>query len=89
MDALTTTPPASTSTEKPSHEIVELIADLEGVQPTELTPPLYSVIDPDALNSLFHSSSADDSRSVGHIRFRYRGYLVRVESSGDIEITNP
>jgi len=88
MKAQTTTPSARKSTEKPSQKIVELIADLEGVQPTELTPPLYSVIDPDALDSLFHSS-ADDSGSEGHICFRYRGYLIRVQSNGDIEITNP
>ena len=72
-------------TDRLSETIVGIIADLEGVDSTELTPPLYSVIDPDALESLFAST---DDPAAGHVAFRYHGYDVRVASDGAVEILN-
>lgn len=85
--------PITTSSDEQSHEapsqaIVTLIADLEGTAPTELQPPLYSVVDPEALDSLFDSSATDESRTPSYTCFRYRGYEIRVEAGGDITITN-
>lgn len=71
-----------------SETIVELIADLEGVDPVELTPPLYSVINPDALESLFDTSASDESPPSGHVCFHYCGYEIRVESDGELAILN-
>jgi hypothetical protein len=42
--------------------VVTAVAEAKGVDPMELEPPLASVIDPDALNSLFRT----DHR-IGHI----------------------
>lgn len=75
------------ATEDIGETIVEVVADLEGVDPSELTPPLYSVIDPDALESLFTSTDGDGP-SHGHVSFRYHGYDVRVSSDGAIGIHN-
>lgn len=85
QSALTST---TDSTEKPSETIVGLIADLEGVDPVELSPSLYSVIDPDALDSLFHSSPSDDPQTPGYIRFQYCGYEIRMQDGGEIMILN-
>lgn len=80
----TTTAPV----EEPSSVIVDLIADLEGVDPTDLSPPLYSVIDPDALNHLFHAPNDDTAPTPGHVCFTYRGYDVRIQSDGEVAILN-
>ena len=74
-------------TEDLSETIVNIVADFEGVDPAELTPPLYSVIDPDALEALFASTDSDGPPH-GHVSFRYRGYDVRVTSDGGLEIKN-
>lgn len=68
--------------------IIDLISDLEGVDPVELSPPLYSVIDPKALDTLFRSASGDTPHPSGHIQFEYCGYEIRVQSDGEITILN-
>lgn len=75
------------SGEKPSQRIINRIADLEGIDPTELTPPLYSKVDPEALDSLFRSPTSDGSEPADHICFRYCGYEIRVESNDHVSIT--
>lgn len=86
MQGITTPSSDEQSNEKPSRTIINQIADLEGTSPTELTPPLYSVVDPDALDSLFHSSTSDKSETSGQVRFRYNGYVVCVQSNDEISI---
>lgn len=61
--------------------IVESIAKAEGTYPTELSPPLYEVIDPEALESLF----AND-QTLGEVVFNYNNYEVRVFSDGYVSI---
>ena len=73
------------ATEDIGETIVEVVADLEAVDPVELTPPLYSVIDSDALESLF-ATTDDDGPPRGHVSFRYHGYDVRVASDGTVEV---
>ena len=60
-----------------STEVIRAIAAEEGVDALELSPPLYDVIDPDALDALFHNTS-------GRIAFEYRGYTVTVTSEGTV-----
>ena len=67
-----------------SLKVVEKVADREGVDPTELHPPLHTVIDTEALDSLFQSTPST-SRS-GMVEFRYRGYKVQLSSSGEVQI---
>lgn len=68
--------------ESPSEAIVTTIADRERVTETKL-PPLYSDIDPDALDQLVTSRSGDGVQ----ISFTYNGYTVKVRDSDIIEIT--
>ena len=63
--------------------IVDEIATRENVDPVELRPRLYDVIDPDALESLF----AVNSKAVeGIVEFSYSGYRVAVHSDGRLDI---
>ncbi|MDS0475562.1 HalOD1 output domain-containing protein [Natrinema sp. 1APR25-10V2] len=72
------------TTESLSLTIVEEIADREGVQPEEVSPPIHYVIDTDALDSLYQ---ADDSeRSPSRVEFVYKGYTVTVDSTGDVDL---
>lgn len=61
--------------------IVESVAEAEGTDPIELTPPLYEVIDPDSLERLF-----DDKRSLGKIVFNYNSYQVSVFPDGYVSV---
>ena len=70
--------------ERISLKVVEKVAEREGVDPTELHPPLHTAIDTEALDSLFQSTQST-SRS-GMVEFRYRGYKVQISSSGEVEI---
>ncbi|WP_227380682.1 DUF7504 family protein [Haladaptatus halobius] len=54
-------------------------------------PPLYDVIDPDALNNIFHPLSADtqqSGQSPTEIVFSWCDHAVRVRQTGEIRITN-
>lgn len=66
--------------ESVSEAVVRAVADAEGVSPTDVTPPLYESVNPEALDDLF------DSRSGGHITFRYCGYEVNVHNVGDTTV---
>lgn len=45
--------------------------------------PLYTVVDPDALDAIFHPA-AGSNRPTGRVIFRYHGYEVSVHSDGHI-----
>lgn len=76
------------SPESPSAAVVERVADREGVDPTELSTPLYSVVDPDALDALFCGGDGDASSIRGAVRFDYLGYEVRVGADGDVTLVS-
>ncbi|USZ70914.1 HalOD1 output domain-containing protein [Natronosalvus halobius] len=84
----TVTPTQSVSSNSPVTTVVELVADREGTDPMELQPPLYDVIDPEALNALFAPTSRGQSRESGQVSFRYLGYDVTVRADGDVSISN-
>lgn len=73
----------------PSEKVVEAVADLEGREPLRLEPPLFRVIDPDALDALFQPTTSG-RRTGGSVTFSYDGCevtvgdddLVRVRPSG-------
>lgn len=72
--------------------IVEAVADVEGVAPTEVSsPPLYEVVDVPAIeDGFFGRKVADDRRdSTGSVDFRYRGVRVTVTSDGWVTIDEP
>jgi len=58
-------------------EIVERVAQNEGTDQAELTPPLGAVIDTDALESFVASSN-------GTVQFEYCGYEVTIYDADDV-----
>jgi hypothetical protein len=69
----------------PSARVVEAIARREGVSATELSPPLYDVIDTDALDAVA-SRAATQGDDAPTISFAYREYDVRVEGAETVEV---
>lgn len=72
-------------TDKLSQAVVETVAEAEDVDPIELTP-LYTAIEPDALESLFRPRAVDGGAVSGEIRFSYHEYEVRVTSAGEVSL---
>lgn len=73
--------------EKPSLAVIDRIAELEGEEPAELSPPLYASIDPQALDSLVRSSNTGESRTVETVQFTYLEYDVCVRSDGEVIVS--
>ncbi|MFC4451874.1 HalOD1 output domain-containing protein [Halorussus aquaticus] len=63
------------------NEVVKKVAEVEDVDPLELTPPLSEVIDSDALESLFANNLA-----VGKVVFNYNSCEVSVFSDGYVSV---
>ncbi len=59
--------------------VVRAVAEREGREPAELRPPLASVLDIDALNTLGNDAV---------VRFHYHGYEVTVED-GRVTVADP
>lgn len=61
--------------------VLESVAKAEETEPTELTPPLYEVIDPEALERLFANK-----HTVGKVIFNYKNHEVSVFSDGYVSV---
>jgi len=66
----------------PTRQIVDAVADAEGVAPVTLDPPLAAVVDPDAVEALIQGSTTSDLE----IRFTYRDHDVVVDDSGRVQV---
>ena len=60
--------------------IVSEVADEEGVDPLELEP-LYTAIDPDALQALY-----EPPNDVTRLEFEYAGYEVIIEDEDQVHL---
>lgn len=69
--------------------IIEAVAEEEGVDPVRLEPPLYTVLDPDALDQLFQSNGNGTDISIEQVTLTYHGYEVTVYSDGRIIARKP
>lgn len=73
----------------PTQAIIKAIAAREGVDVTDIEPPaydpLYTVVNPEALDSLFETPAAGSSIEA-HIALEYEGYEVIVGSDGTVEV---
>lgn len=69
----------------PSHRVVERVADEVGAEPTQLEP-LYSSIDPDALDKLFADSTGTTDSGVVELTFTYAGYRIVVAQDRSVEV---
>lgn len=61
-------------------QVVQRVAEKEGVDPTDLSEPLDEVVDPDALEALFSNRADGYQRGAGTIQFTYHGYEIIVDS---------
>ena len=74
-------------TRQTSEKIIIEIADRNGADPTKLNPPLYEVIDVEALDALFAPDNDRGLRNCGgHVEFTYGSWRVRVESDGSVAV---
>lgn len=71
-----------------STAVIDAIAAHEGVDPMDLKPPLYDVIDPDALDMLFPGTGTPPETAPGRVVFTYSGYEVEVTSEGGVRISD-
>lgn len=69
------------SLDTPTEAVVDEVAATEGVDPTELAPPLFEVIDTDALNSLLESTGSEVT-----VHFRYNDYDITVDQDYTVEL---
>lgn len=70
--------------ERVSEKVLATVAARKNTEQRELQPPLYEVIDPDALDSLFTPRADGSVRTRGEVRFTYSGYEIRIASNGDV-----
>lgn len=64
--------------------VADEVAAATGTPPTDLDPPLYEVVDPDAIERLFRGpADGADARLV----FTYAGCRVVVEGTGAVTAT--
>lgn len=68
-----------------SIRVVEAVAERDGIDPLEVSPPLHDAIDTAALDDLFAPTSAG-RRDDGTVSFTYRGHRVRVDSDGHVAL---
>lgn len=68
-----------------SQRVINEVAEERGVDPIDL-PPLYDVIDPDALDKLF-PRGIGDAATTGRVVFTLAQCEVVVHSTGEIEVT--
>ena len=69
----------------PSMAVIGTLADVMGVDPVELDP-LYSTIDPDALDKLVHVHNRTSGDT--HVTFTHEDHSITVHSYGLVTITS-
>ena len=66
---------------RPSLRGREAVADADDVDPAGLEPPLYDVVDTNALDRLFEPTTRH-----GQLSFHYRGHEISVYASGRVDL---
>jgi len=66
--------------------VVEEVARIEGVPPEELSPPLGTIINPEALDQLVQSIGPSEAGSA-EITFGYQDYTVQVEKKSEVTVS--
>ncbi|MFA9425073.1 HalOD1 output domain-containing protein [Natronorubrum sp. A-ect3] len=76
-------PEANTS---PSLRVIEAVADADDIDPASLEPPLYDVVDTNALDRLFEPTTSGPTTRRGRVSFQYRGHEITVSASGRVDL---
>lgn len=66
---------------EPSMAVVEAVAAAEDVAPDDLTEPLFSSVDADALDALLDAGTVQ-------VTFPYHGCAVTVDGNGTVDLTS-
>lgn len=74
------------SGEPPSKGVVEAVSAVAGVDPLTDLDPLYSVIDPDALDALFRNDGTQSGRNPNRLTFNYHGFEVTVHDDTNVSV---
>ncbi len=69
-----------------SETVIEAVATIRNRDPTDDPIPLASIIDPDALDSLFANTHRGSERNAGHVVFLLDGLEVFVHANDHIFI---
>lgn len=69
-----------------SQRVVMAVADAEGVEPWDLEPPLYEVVDADALDVIFQPTGTRENDPQRSLTFSYHGYTVAI-TNGEVTLT--
>ena len=70
-----------------THAVVEAVADAEGIPTSNVSPPLASVIDPDALETIVASLDDRSGDTRGNITFTYHNYRITVDGDGSVALS--
>lgn len=69
------------------NRIVESVEAQIGERSVAEAGPLYDVINPDALQSLFRPTQEGATRDVGSVTFQWAGHDVTVTATGETTVT--
>lgn len=68
-------------------EVVKKIANMVEADPLELEPPLYAVIDIDAVERLFATAENAPGAGTLSLTFEYQGYQVVIEHEDEAVVS--
>lgn len=71
-----------------SETVIDAIADVADIDPTETRIPLSDSVDPDALDAIFAEKIDGTTREDAHLSFSVCGLRTVVYSNGHILISN-
>lgn len=84
--AKTTTASPDPDRETISERVVAAVADATDTVPEKLTPPLFSAVDPEALETLVRSLDGESADAAGRVEFSYCGCAVTVTADGRVHL---
>lgn len=79
---------SNTETGPASYAVINALAEIKETELADLKP-LYSVIDPDALDRLFQHTNKDDSHLYTEVSFSYEGHDVTITPVATTTRKNP
>lgn len=85
--AQTTSVALSGDGEPVSERVISAVADLTDADPVAMDP-LYTVVDPEALDALFDPAPLGRDRSPNRVEFTYNGCEVVVSGDGTVRISS-
>ena len=69
-----------------STTVTMAVADVAGVEPSDIPEQLYDVIDPEALDALFEPKDSGAPRRGGRLTFSLYGHHVTVRGNGSVTV---